>query len=267
MSIAQRLIALLTVPLLALAALGIFTRQQLNEIEASSRFVIENRIVALAAVGNLSRTFSELRVNVRSYVLATTDTQRQAALTAFDKDERDLGRLLREYADGLILDEKNRRLFGDYETLSREWLAGAKQVIALVREGRAREAADALNGQVAELGFRLSDISNEWIAHDRAAAASAGQASIADIEQFQRRMLIANSLAFLLTGVLGFLTIRRIVTPIRALEDSVTHIAAGDYARPVPFITATDESGGLARSIDVLKQGAAATDQQRWLKG
>ena len=266
MSIAQRLIALLTVPLLALAALGVFTRQQLDEIEASSRFVTENRIVALAAVGNLSRAFSELRVNVRSYVLATIDAQRQAALTAFDEDERDLARLLREYADGLILDEKNRRLFGEYQALSREWLAGAKQVIALAREGRGGEAADALNGQVTELGFRLSDISTEWIAYDRAAAASAGQASIADIEQFQRRMLLANSLAFLLTGVLGFLTIRRIVTPIRALEDSVTHIAAGDYARPVPFITATDESGGLARAVDVLKQGAAATDQQRWLK-
>ena len=266
MSIAQRLIALLTVPLLALAALGIFTRQQLAEIEASSRFVTENRIVALAAVGNLSRTFSELRVNVRSYVLATTDAQRQTALSAFEEDEQSLQRLLRDYADRLILDDPNRRLFDEYQTLSREWLDGARQVIALAREGRPKEATDVLNGDVTTRGFRLSKVSNEWIAYDREAAAAAGQASIADIERFQRRMLIANSLAFVLTGVLGFVTLRRIVTPIRALEDSVTDIAAGDYARPVPFITATDETGGLARSIDVLKQGAAATDQQRWLK-
>src|SRR5690349_11890443 len=109
MRIAQRLIVLLTVPLLALAGLGIFTRQQLNEIEASSRFVTENRIVALAAVGNLSRTFSELRVNVRSYVLASTDAQRQAALAAFEEDDQGLHRLLREYADHLILDDPNRR--------------------------------------------------------------------------------------------------------------------------------------------------------------
>ena len=79
-------------------------------------------------------------------------------------------------------------------------------------------------------------------------------------------MLIANSAAILLTGLLGFLTFRRIVKPIRALETSVKTIAAGDYTKEVPFTEATDETGGLARSIDVLKQGAAAMDEQRWVK-
>ena len=62
------------------------------------------------------------------------------------------------------------------------------------------------------------------------------------------------------------MTFRRIVTPIQALEASVKTIAAGDYQRAVPFVGATDETGGLARSIDVLKQGAAAMDEQRWVK-
>src|SRR6185369_1037848 len=65
---------------------------------------------------------------------------------------------------------------------------------------------------------------------------------------------------------LGFLTFSRIVHPIRSLETSVKSIAGGDYTKPVPFTQATDETGGLARSIDVLKQGAAAMDQQRWVK-
>ena len=69
-----------------------------------------------------------------------------------------------------------------------------------------------------------------------------------------------------MTGLLGFLTFRRIVHPIRALEASVKTIAAGDYTKEVPFTKATDETGGLARSIDVLKQGAAAMDGQRWVK-
>ena len=71
MTIAKRLIILLAVPLVALLGLGVFTRLQLAEIEARSRFVAESRIVALATLGNLSRSFSELRVNVRSHLLAT----------------------------------------------------------------------------------------------------------------------------------------------------------------------------------------------------
>ena len=61
-------------------------------------------------------------------------------------------------------------------------------------------------------------------------------------------------------------TFRRIVRPIQALDGSVRAIAAGDYGKEVPFTRATDETGSLARSIDVLKQGAAAMEEQRWVK-
>ena len=70
----------------------------------------------------------------------------------------------------------------------------------------------------------------------------------------------------MLTGLVGFLTYRRIVSPIQALERSVKTVAGGDYTQSVPFTEATDETGGLARAIDVLKQGAAAIDEQRWVK-
>src|SRR3954452_22876931 len=117
MTIATRLIILLTVPLVALAGLGIFTRLQLDHIEENSRFVAESRIVALADVGNLSPSFSELLVNLRTVVLATTGAQREAARAAFEDDAQDVGRLLKEYADHLIFDETDRRLLREYEAL------------------------------------------------------------------------------------------------------------------------------------------------------
>jgi signal transduction histidine kinase/CheY-like chemotaxis protein/HAMP domain-containing protein len=265
-TIAKRLIVLLTVPLVALLGLGVFTRFQLAEIEARSRFVAESRITALATLGNLSRGSAELRVNVRSYLLATTDAQRRAARAAFDDDERDVGRFLAVYADTLVLSDKERRFLSEYQALSREWNAEAKQAMALVSEGRAPEAAALINGAVSEIGFKLSEVSNQWIAFDQEAATAAGKESLTVIDRFRRNMFLANSTAFLLTGLLGFLTFRRIVTPIHALETSVQTIAAGDYGKAVPFVDATDETGTLARSVDVLKQGAAAMDQQRWVK-
>jgi signal transduction histidine kinase/CheY-like chemotaxis protein len=266
MTIAKRLIILLTVPLAALVGLGIFTRLQLDEIEARSRFVAESRIVALATLGNLSRSFAELRVNLRSHMLATTDAQRAAARALFDDDEQDVNRLIREYADGLVLGDKDRRLLDEYRIVSREWIAGAKQIMSLADEGRGAEALALFNGSIAELGPRLSKVSNEWIASDQEAATAAGMESIAGIEQFRRRMFVANATALLLASLLGLVTFRRIVNPIQALEASVKTIAAGDFQKAVPFVGATDETGGLARSIDVLKQGAAAMDEQRWVK-
>ena len=116
MTIAKRLMMLLGVPLVALLGLGIFTRLQLSRIEEHSRFVAESRIVALATLGNLSRHFAELRVNIRSYLLATDDATRKSARAAFDADVVDVNRLLQEYADGLVLNSKDQRLLDDYRS-------------------------------------------------------------------------------------------------------------------------------------------------------
>ena len=265
MTIGRRLILLLTVPLLALAGLGIFTRLQLSKIEARSRFA-ETRIVALATLGNLSRSFAELRINLRDAMLATTDAQRAVAREAFNQDERELDRLLREYSDHLVVGDKGRRLVTDFQSSSREWIAGARQAMLLADRGKPVEALAYFNGTVGSLGVRLSKTFNEWTAYEQEEATAAGAESLADIEQYRWQLFVANALAFLFTGVLGFLTLQRIVKPIRALDASVRTIAAGDYDKAVPFVDGTDETGGLARSIDVLKQGAAAMDEQRWVK-
>src|SRR5262245_28543376 len=235
MTIGKRLMVLLTVPLLALLGFGVFTRLKLAEIEARSRFVAESRIVALATLGNLSRNFAELRVNLRSELLSLNDAQRAAARAAFDADERELNGLLQKYADGLVVDDKGRRLLNEYQTSSREWIAGARQTMAIADQGRSQDAMAYFNSTVADLGEQLSKASNEWIAYDQQAATAAGLESIDVIERYRWQVLIANATALLLTGVLGFLTLRRIVTPIRALESSVKTIAAGEYGTAVPF--------------------------------
>jgi len=266
MTIAKRLILLLAVPLAALLALGVFVRLQLAEIEVRSRFVAESRIAAIATLGELTRGFSELRVNLRGYLLATSQPQRVAARAAFDEDERDVHRLLQHYGDSLVQSDRDRRLLGEYQVLSRDWILGAQGVMSLVDEGRHAEAAEQLNAQLAQLGERLSRVSSEWIHYNQETAASAGHEAVATLEESRRNMLISNTAAFLLTALVGWLTFRRIVRPIRALDATVKTIAGGDFTQRVPFTTATDETGGLARSIDVLKQGAAAMEEQRWVK-
>src|SRR5262249_32191331 len=120
MTIAKRLVILLAVPLLILVGLEVFTLFELSRIEGRSRFVAESRIEALATLGALTRSSTELRVDVRNYVVATNQNQRTAARSAFDEDERDVNRLLQEYADHLISSDQGRRFLNDHRDLSRE---------------------------------------------------------------------------------------------------------------------------------------------------
>ena len=266
MTIAKRLVLLLTVPLLALGGLGLFTRLQLSRVEEQSRFVAESRIAALATLGNLSRSFAELRVNVRTYLLATTDAQRAKAKEAFDQDEREVTALLQRYADALVVNDKERRLLEDFQARAREWTADARRAMELTDMGRNADATNLLLGDAQVSASALSRVSSEWIAYTQQTAREAGTQSLAEIKRFRYEMFFANLTAFLITLLLGFVTFRRIVRPIRALESTVTSIAAGNYDRAVPFVGAQDETGRLAQAIDVLKRGAAEMDEQRWVK-
>jgi len=153
MTIARRLVLLLAVPLVALLGLGVFTRFQLAKVEESSRFVAGTRIIALAVLGNLSRRFTELRVHVGSHLLATDEDQRAGSRRAFADDEREVNRLLQVYADRLVSSDQGRRLLGDYQSLSREWIAKAEEVMTLSDAGRHDEAAALLGSRVSEVGL------------------------------------------------------------------------------------------------------------------
>jgi two-component system sensor histidine kinase/response regulator len=267
MTIAKRLIFLLAVPLVALLGLGVFTRLQLSKVEDRSQFVARTQIPSLAALGNVSRNFEELRVNVRNCLLAADQEGQRKARSAFDANEAEVTRLLREYGDQWIADEKDRRLLNDFQVSYHDWLDRARQVAKLAADGRREDAATILlTDPMVAIGVRLSRTSDEWIQYNKELALEAGKKAVDAIDESRSKMLVVNSAVVLLTGLLGLLTFRRIVRPIQALETSVKSIAAGDYRREVPFTKATDETGGLARSIDVLKQGAAAMEGQRWVK-
>ena len=139
--------------------------------------------------------------------------------------------------------------------------------MALAESGRHAEAIAALSdGRMSGLGAQTSFVFREWIAHNQALATSAGDDVVGSLRGARRRFQLALALALLLSGGLAFLTFRSIVGPVRGLRGSVESIAGGNFGVAVPFTEARDETGSLARSIDVLRRGAAAMEDQRWVK-
>src|SRR3954469_22978780 len=102
MTIGKRLIVLLAVPLVGLLALGILARIQLSKIEDRSRFVADSQLASVAVLGNISIRFAEIRVNLRSFVLANDESQRAAARGAFEVDDQVLTQLLQQFSDSFV---------------------------------------------------------------------------------------------------------------------------------------------------------------------
>ena len=266
MTIAKRLTLLLAVPLLVLAVLGLFVAYQLNHIEFKNKFV-GIQIESLAVMGNISQCLTEMRVSTRTYFLTQDKDEQARAEKTVRQNAAELKRLLARYGDSLVSDDKDRRLFTEVVDLSHQWSVEAQKLIALSASGKRADAmAMLISGTFPELGTRLGTALNEWIKHNEELAVDAGTATQSAVADSERKLLGAVAGAMLLSGILGLLTFRRIVHPIQALQASVESIADGDYGQTVPFTNATDETGSLARSIAVLKQGAATTAEQGWVK-
>ena len=76
------------------------------------------------------RSFPELRVNVRSHLLATNLVGRTAARALFDEDKADLIRLLNDYADKRITGDQGRRMLNEYRSLSQGWTERAEEAMS-----------------------------------------------------------------------------------------------------------------------------------------
>ena len=140
MTIGKRLIVLLAVPLVALLVLGVLSRVRLSEIEERSRFIAENQLEGVAALGGITASFAELRVTVRNVLLAADASERAAARATFVENEQTLARLLQQYGESLISDERDRQFLTDVRNLNRQYILEIRQVMALADEDRREEA-------------------------------------------------------------------------------------------------------------------------------
>jgi PAS domain S-box-containing protein len=267
MNLAKRLALLLAVPLAALVPLGVILHMQLWTIELRGKFVSDMQVPSLAVIGKVTRTFGEMRALGRDYLYAPGDKERPEILAAFEADEKNLTKLLAQYADNYISDERDRRLMNDYRALTAQWIAESKKAIALVADGKRAEAIERILTSMPALASRIQQVSGEWIDHNERLAHEASEQTVVAASDARWKWWLAAAAAVVITVGLGIITFRRIVVPLQALDTSVKAIAAGDYEQEVPFTKATDEIGSLARSVGVLKKSAEAMAEHRWVSG
>lgn len=265
MTIGKRLVAMLAVPLVALVVLAAVLRLQMQEVEARSQFIAGIQVPSIELIGQIARSFSEMRVHARDFLLAGSPNARQAARDLYEEDRTIILRDFQRYAEKLITDDEDRRLFTEFRDSTREWITIIEGMFNLAAAGRREEAAALLMGKAFPLAERMNKVMDDWEKHS-GELATKGNAAVAEaLKDARQRLLLTTLVTFVVAGLLGFRTYRLIVKPLQVLETSVKSIAKGDYSVAIPCIEAQDETGSLARSVAVLKQGSADMEEQRWV--
>ena len=267
MNLAKRLALLSAVPLVAFAVLGIILDLQFRAIEHRAEVVAELQLPSVVSIGKITRKHAEMRVDLRDYLLASGDDDRARELAEFRAAETELSQLLDQYAETLISDERDRRLMREFREMSGEWILESKKLMELMKSGQRRETLDHAFAVLPKLGERSHKVSGEWADHNERLAREANRATLTAASDARIKWWLGIALAAAFAAVLGYVTFRSIVVPLRSLRTSVKAIAAGDYAQDVPLTDAKDEIGSLARSVQVLKQSAEAMAEHRWVSG
>ena len=213
MTIARRLILLVSIPLLLLIGLGLYSRFELAKIDTQSQFVARDQIGSLVTLGSITRSLTELRLFLRGYLLEVDQARRKKARSDFEADRATFTQLLEKYADNLVTDDKDRRLLNDFTTLSGQYFAGADKILELADEGRRRDALTLVLGPQAQVGERLGGVLAEWSRYNEQLATSAGGNISESLQRFESRLLVATLVVLALSGLLGWLTFRRIAHP------------------------------------------------------
>jgi signal transduction histidine kinase/CheY-like chemotaxis protein/HAMP domain-containing protein len=266
MTIAKRLLVLLSIPLVTLIGLGVFVNSRLDQIDERGRFVAQTQIGSLALSATVMQLFGEMRADARSYMLADEAESRGRLQKVVERKKAELARLIRQYEDSFISDDRDRTLTMQVGERTREWIMVAEQAMGAATAGDRHAAAMLVSQRLTPLGEETGARMADWMRHNEDLAKAAGEATVLTIQKARRALLGAVVLAIALSASVGFVTYRRIVRPVQGLQRSVESIAKGEYGQEVPFTRQPDETGALARSVEILKRGAAAMEDQRWIK-
>ena len=144
MTIAKRLLILLSIPLVTLVGLGVFMKIRLDQIEERGRFVAETadhepegRGDHHADLRGAAGRRPQLSPGRR---LRGPEASRREG---FERRKTEVAKLVRQYEDTLISDDRDRRLTTEVRERTREWIAGAEHAMALAAGGDQEGRGDA----------------------------------------------------------------------------------------------------------------------------
>ena len=257
LSIRTKLIALVSILLVALTAMGLFAIVEMRSINASAQVIKNSWLPSVRLVGELRTQSARYRAVLRDYLTEPdekfmADIQRNLDARAKDYDSAN------KAYEPLISSPQEAAL---YKELSATWKTFREAADEVIAHARKRETAQAraVNAQRATVAGRSMDaVLTKLVELNDSGAAASGQKAENAYDAAFRIVLVA-LVAMVLAGLCAAVLIVRdvargigsVLTPMRAL-------ATGDLTTEVPHQGESTEIGQIADTVQVFKDAMIA---------
>jgi PAS domain S-box-containing protein len=265
MTISRHLLILVTAQLALLLALAGFSWQQLSVIRDRSQLFTGNITPSLAIISHLGHTHLQVRRVLGALEADDSEDARSVALGQFARIRHEHDRLLARYRAEFVLPDE-RPILDRFEQSSAAAMRGVQAALSSAPLGSfARHAGAGIDGEGGLMTETVAAL-DEWIGwNERLATVTAAEANQA-IGSARRNLLAAGLVLAVVSAWLGTVIRQRTLRPLQVLSSTVQQLSTGAFQGRVPFVERSDETGILARSVEQLREAAAETETQRWLK-
>ncbi|QWV92916.1 methyl-accepting chemotaxis protein [Geomonas oryzisoli] len=230
---------------------------KIRQIDEADTRLYEEITAPLATVAQMSIAFQRVRINLRDFMEAKDESERQAALAMVDKLRKEIGERSTGFEKRLDTDEE-RKLYGEFKESRKVYGGYIDQVTGHVQAGRVDEAMTLMHGEARKAALHEQEQLNKLMeAMEKQAELTAkDNARIAEVATIVMTALVIAGMV--IAVVCGLVITRMITKPLHAAVAAASAIGAGDLTTRIE-VTSRDETGQLMAALQAMAENLRST--------
>lgn len=259
MSIAKKLLLLLTTLVLTLIITSAVNFTQTRKIYEAANFGNDNVIPSIIVLDKVLMSFSQVRIGLYRHVI-NTDSQMMEKVAQDVTQASDAVRQSLKSYEPLIYNDEDRRLWESEQKLFADYLNVAEKTLALSSKNHNQAALEALTAN-AVLASKINETLQQHMRfNEKLAKEGMLNAENAKTEGNWINGVTA-LIALIVTATLTFTTRQRLIKQLAHANALASRVANGDLS-PHPLTNSRDEIGQLLTTLDKMRQNLVGALQK-----
>lgn len=231
-----RIVASFAVVIAILLSLAVYTYAGLLSIDEEVESVQDDAVPGLYQISRIRSVWVEHMLTTQQRLLVASAGELGSELTgqgefakSYEANEQQLDQEITQYKK-TVFDSDDRELLAGFERDRAEYLKLHAQFKALVSQGELDQASALIRGPLASKWQEGQSQLHQLVDLNRRNAQIAAEDILSSVHALEVSILIAVLLAVLIACICGFLLLRAITTPIRAIVRTLRVMGEGDLA-------------------------------------
>ncbi|ACI94007.1 methyl-accepting chemotaxis sensory transducer [Afipia carboxidovorans OM5] len=257
LSISAKLITLVSVLLLSLAALGTFSIVEMRTINASTQEIRTNWLPSIRYLGEMRTQAARFRAVLRDTLTEPDEAFMADIMKNLTARARDFDKAFEGYG-ALISSPAEREMYADLDASWKKFRASADEVVELAKKKDVAGARKLNAEKSVKIGRAMDGALAKIVALNDQSADAAGNQATEDYNIGSMIVIGALAIMILIGAGAAFLIVRDVAHSIGSVIKPMEMLAEGDLSAEIPQQSEKTEIGKIAATLQVFKNALVA---------